>query len=458
MGYQADFSLKRSKGRWALYARDMPTLPGTNLYSSHPFFISCQDDHRCFGVLIMNTHAIEVDYDGEQKLRFVIGGGDVDLMIFAGPSMEHVVQQLTWIIGRPAMQQERTLGLHQCRFGYRNLQEVEDMVQGYERVGIPLDGIWLDIDHMDGFQDFTLDPINFPPRRVQAFVKREHEKGRMIVPIIDPGIKVNETLKSYWEGMEMDVFMKDSHGKRYVGEVWPGLVHFIDFFHPNASVYLHKQLSSFPVDFDGLWIDMNEPSNFLTGYTNRGIKVPSKVHSNLNYPPYDICNAVFGDAEPLMPLFSRTVPMDVLHTFGEEKLSSYSVHNIYGYQEAKLVYSVLREREERPFILSRSTFPGDGRYAITWLGDNYSTWPQMKLSISGVLLHQLMGISMVGPDLGGFIGDVEEELLIRWMALGAFMPFARNHNAKGYVGQEPFKSPMVATATKKYFELRYSVG
>jgi len=86
------------------------------------------------------------------------------------------------------------------------------------------------------------------------------------IPIIDAGIKVNNGT-AYNQGKARGVFVKDANGSEYRGRVWPGTTTFVDFFHPNATLYWGDMLNLLyeKVRFSGIWLDMNEYANFCDG-------------------------------------------------------------------------------------------------------------------------------------------------------------------------------------------------
>ncbi|KAJ1414115.1 family 31 glycoside hydrolase [Ochromonadaceae sp. CCMP2298] len=123
----------------------------------------------------------------------------------------------------------------------------------------------MDIDYMSRYWDFTLDEARFPLQQTQTFIDTLHKNGQRFVPIVDPGIYVkDQSYSAYTEGVKMDVFVKDMHGDAYLSQVWPGPTNFPDWYAPNTQAYWSQQISQFHslLAFDGLWIDMNEASNF----------------------------------------------------------------------------------------------------------------------------------------------------------------------------------------------------
>ncbi|MFX8715905.1 TIM-barrel domain-containing protein, partial [Acinetobacter baumannii] len=54
------------------------------------------------------------------------------------------------------------LGYHQCKWGYKGHADLKRLDEKFEEHQIPCDGLWIDIDYMNGFRVFTYSDEHFP--------------------------------------------------------------------------------------------------------------------------------------------------------------------------------------------------------------------------------------------------------------------------------------------------------
>ena len=409
-----------------LFSRDQGNPEGlTNLYGVHPFYLSIESDGNANGVLFLNSNAMDVILQPTPAVTYRTIGGILDFYIFLGPTPDSVVQQYTDVIGRPYFPPYWGLGFHLCRWGYGSLNGTRAVNQKMRDYGIPQDVQWNDIEYMSKHLDFSEDPDKWGG--LGEFVDELHSKyNQRYIPIVDPGISNTQPrgqYPPYDDGLRLGAFVKDSNNQPLVGKVWPGNTVFPDFLASATQGYWQDLISDFhsKVAVDGLWIDMNEPSNFVDG------SLTGCPETKLDNPPYT--PHVSGQS-----LKSKTLCMSARHN----NYSHYDVHSLYGHSEAVCTVNALQKvRAKRTVVISRSTFVSSGKFAGHWTGDNTANWDDLYLSIPGILNFNLFGVPLVGADICGFNGDTTEELCARWTQLGAFYPFSRNHNTIAAKAQDP---------------------
>ncbi|XP_057695527.1 sucrase-isomaltase, intestinal isoform X2 [Corythoichthys intestinalis] len=436
---------------WPIFTRDAFPNGGThNLYGHYPFFLCLEDKSgKSFGVFLMNSNAMEVTLQPAPGVTYRTIGGILDFYIFFGDTPEQVVQEFLELIGRPVIPPYWSLGFQLSRWDYGSLSEVKKTVERNRAVELPYDIQYTDIDYMEDKKDFTYDKVKF--NELPQFADYLHEKGQKYILILDPAIATSKRVggvpyESFDRGTKKNAWVTKSDGKTpLLGEVWPGETVFPDYTSSNCIDWWVDEYERFSqeIKHDALWIDMNEVANFKKGST-KGCD-----DNNLNYPPYTpkILDEV---------MYSKTLCMDAKQAWGNH----YDVHSLYGYSMVLATEKALQRvfGGNRTLMLTRSSFPGVGKYSGHWLGDNAANWNDIKWAIPGMLEFGLFGIPYIGADICGFFDDSSEELCRRWMQVGAFYPFSRNHNAQGYKPQDPAAyGGTLLESSKHYLSIRYTL-
>jgi alpha-glucosidase len=423
------------RGRHITYWNTDPPQPHgdqtRSMYASIPFWMGLHAG-RCYGIFFDTTWRSDLDAGASRLdlLSFGAQGGDLTYYVLAGPTIADVLDTYAALTGPLCLPPRWALGYNQSRWSYYPDEAVRDIATSFRERSIPCDGLWLDIDYMDGYRGFTWSPRRFP--EPEKLIGELNEAGYKLITIIDPCVKADPTDPTFTDGLEQGYFLRRADGSLFTGEVWPGDSAFPDFSRADVRLWwgeLHRPMLD--AGIAAIWNDMNEPS-----LTDRFVPDSSTPHGS-------------------------TVPPDVLHYPdgpAGAPLSHEAFHNAYGLQMARATYEGLARLrpDRRPFVLTRSGYAGIQRYACIWTGDNQSVWEHLRLASRMCLALGLSGMPWVGFDTGGFWENATGPLLVRFTQLGVLFPFFRNHSAMGTPNQEPwaFGQPFEAIC-RQAIELRY---
>lgn len=392
-------------------------------YKTIPFYVALKEE-ATYGIFFDNSFRSYFDMGKERGDRIFFGaiGGQIQYYFIPGENIKEVVKNYTALTGRMEMPPLWSLGYQQCRFSYFSQEEVRELVKTFEEKDIPLDVVYLDIDYMDGFRVMTFKTPNFDD--AAGLINDLKEKGIRTITIIDPGVKVDEEYDVFKRGKEGNHFTKKLDGQIFIGAVWPGDSAFPDFSNKDCREWWKSELKKFISEhgMDGIWNDMNEPCVFNNDH--------------------------------------KTMLETCLHNSDNGVIEHKEFHNRYGFEMSRCSKEAQEELypNERGFSMTRATYAGGQRYSSVWTGDNMSLWSQMRMSISMNANLGISGFSFVGNDVSGFGLDSSEELFIRWMEMGPFIPIFRNHSNMYTRRQEPWAFGQRAEKiAKKSIELRYEL-
>ncbi len=341
---------------------------------------------------------------GETSLWSEVGDG-TDYYFVYGPALDKVVAGYRLLTGQASLMPQWAFGLWQSRQRYETAQQSLEVVEGFRSRQIPFDNIVQDWQYwpVDAWGSQQFDPQRFP--NPDAWIKAIHDlHAHLMISVWGKFYPGNANFAA----MQQAGFLYHPTLDENIRDWLRYNFTFYDAFNPSARKMFWDQLNTglFSKHVDAWWMDATEP---------------------------DV-------VQPSPPTLETQK-----HFIGETALGSASrVLNGYALENSRAVYEGQRSTapDQRVFILTRSGFAGQQRYATaTWSGDITSTWSALRKQIPAGLGFSISGVPYWTMDIGGYTMqakfsaanpapvDLEEwrELNVRWFQFGTFSPLLRVH-------------------------------
>ena len=421
------------------YCSDDPfhTETKSSLYAAHNFILRAGGKN--IGVFVDFPARVrwDIGYTRQDTCVVTLDGTDFDIYVITGEKPLDIIREFRAAIGKSYVPPKWAFGYQQSRWSYHNAEAVDSVIENYDKAGIPLDCVYLDIDYMDSYKDFTINDDAFPD--FASYVEGKREQGIHLIPIIDAGVKKEDGYGVYEEGKAKGYFCKKADGSNFEAGVWPGICAFPDFLNPEVRRWFGEKYKTLTdMGIDGFWNDMNEPALF---YSVDGIEKALDKAAALKGKNLDL-SRFFNLKDTFMGLSnSQEDYSSIYHNIDGKQVNHRRVHNLYGANMTKAAGEYFEREFGKGKILmfSRASYIGAHRSSGIWFGDNHSWWSHILLNLKMLPSANMCGFLYCGADLGGFNENATRDLVLRFLALGVFTPLMRNHSALGTRDQEGYR-------------------
>jgi len=347
-------------------------------YKSVPFFWTT----RGWGAFLHHSARITcwVGSRAAADLQVAVEDDFLDVYLFVG-GPKTILARYAALTGRSAMPPRWSFGFWQSKISYASADEALEVVRRNAECGIPTDVLHLDTHWFreDWRCDLEFDRERFPDPA--AFFERMGDHGVKVslwqLPYIPDGSRLFDDLAS------VDGFVRTRDGEIYdVGICYTpgfaGRVGCIDFTNPEAvRVY--------------------------QGYLRRLLELGARA-----------IKVDFGEQAPLDGVYHDGTP-------------GHRMHNLYPLLYNRAVAEVTEAVTGESIIWARSAWAGSQRYPLHWGGDSSANWHNLGPQIRGGLSLGLSAFSFWSMDIGGFMGEASDALLVRWMQAGVCFSHPRIH-------------------------------
>jgi alpha-D-xyloside xylohydrolase len=373
-------------------------------YKNIPFFASTQGygvffNHSCLMTFWVNS----LD---ATRVQACLDDDFLDYFVFAG-SLPQILDRYTGLTGKPGIPPAWTFGYWQSKISYQSAGEVLELAHELRRREIPCDVIHLDTFWFERnwFCNLEFSTTRFPD--LDSFFAELKQLGFKIslwqLPYIPEGSKLFDELAA------VNGFILDTQENLHDCGIcftrgFNGRVGVIDYTNPTA-VKIHQQ--------------------WLRRLLALGV---------------DIIKTDFGEDAPINGVYHDGTP-------------GHRMHNLYPLLYNQSVFEVTRETRQSGAVWARSAWAGSQRYPIHWGGDSSPAYDNMIPQLAGGLSLGMCGFPFWSQDIGGFFGDTNDQLLIRWMQFGVFLSHTRIH---GFGSRELYNfSPDTLRICRDFLQLRY---